>query len=88
MLSFSHASVTRLTLHMAALLSASRPQPSFAAVDGRPRMGAKRRDRADHARTVSQIAPIFQQLPEGPAARAREPDLDWLQVAVHYRPVP
>ena len=40
MLSLSQASVTRLTLQMAAMLAVSRPVPRFAALDSAPRKRA------------------------------------------------
>jgi hypothetical protein len=80
MLSFAHTPTTRLMAYMAAVLSAAGTLPALARPDSSSRTRALRLDRAGD--------PIFRPLPDKPAARATNPELDWLQVAAHYRPVP
>jgi hypothetical protein len=80
MLSFAHTPTTRLMAYMAAVLSAAGTLPRLARPDCSTRAHTLHSDRA--------VEPIFRPLPDKPAARDRNPELDWLQVAAHYRPVP
>jgi hypothetical protein len=80
MLSFAHTPTTRLMAYMAAVLSATGTLPRLARPDSSSPAHTLHRDRA--------VEPIFRPLSDKPAARATNPELDWLQVAAHYRPVP
>jgi hypothetical protein len=88
MLSFSHASLTWLFLHMAAVFAVSRTRPWFAAVGDLPSIRSVRRDGAGDSVTLSRVGTIFPPLPDRRAVRSNEPEVDWLHLAMHYRPVP
>ena len=66
--------------YMAAVLSGTGTLPALARPESSSRTRAPHRDRAGD--------PIFRPLPDEPARRATNPELYWLQLAAHYRPVP
>jgi len=80
MLSFAHTPTTRLMAYMATVLSAAGTLPRLARPDNSTRAQTLHRDCV--------VEPIFNLLPDKPPAHATTPELDWLDVAVHYRPVP
>jgi hypothetical protein len=80
MLSFAHTPTIRLMASMAALLSAAGTLPRPARPARSTGTHTLRRDRA--------VQCIFRPLPDEPDVRVPEPRLDWLDVAVHYRPIP
>ena len=79
MQSFTHTPPTRLMAYTAVAFSAARSLTTLAWPASSSRTRALHRDGAGER--------IFRPLPDEPAARATNPELDWLQVA-HYRPVP
>ena len=80
MLSFAYTPTTRLMAYTAAVLSAAGRLPTLARPDSSSRTSAVAVQRAGE--------PIFRPLPDVVISRAANPELDWLQVAAHYRPVP
>jgi len=84
MLSFPHASVTWLTHSMAVVLAGPRVPRRQTGVEGSPGVLTV----PWNVVALRQVSPIFRPLPETPKARARDPEVDWLDVAMHYRPVP
>jgi hypothetical protein len=81
MLSLAHAPLTRITQQVAAVFALPRTAPTPAAADSLRRSRIARRNE-----TSRRAAPIFTPLLDGPAARVRDPEADWLHLAMHYRP--
>ena len=79
MIFLAHTRTTRLVAYMAAALSAAGTLPRLARTDSSTRAHTLHSDRADQF--------IFRPLPDEPAARATNPEPNWLQLAAHYRPV-
>jgi hypothetical protein len=82
MLSFSHASVMRLTQSIAFVLAGPGAYGGHAAVEGLPRARTMPRTEA----ALWQMTPIFSPLQDTPKARTRDPKVDWRDVIAHYRP--